>query len=218
MIEVTTKVFQSPELQRLFVVAPNQYVSALKKWLNNEKILFIGGRFRKGITSRDLLNKKVSGTNTPWDYRVANFFKGFIDDTGGGLKLVMGANLRGKSGGIQESIAKMMESGYTQTSSDNVLIPLYKNGVDFKLPRKLMLREFQEMLKAHKLFTVRSAGRIDFISNDTRKIMYISTRSITVPPQYNFVEKWNGRIPAATVRGQEAIDKETDKLSKGIYN
>jgi hypothetical protein len=217
MIEIRTKVFQSPELQRLFEAAPNQYRRALSIWLTNEKVLFIGGRFRKGIVSRALIDKKISGTSEPWNYRTANFFKGFVDETGGGLKLVMGTNLKEK-GGLQESIAKMMEGPYTQSSSKNVLIPIFQNGVEFKTPRKLMLRDFREMLADHKLFTVRCGGRIDFISNETRKVMFVSTKSIHVPQQYDFVGAWNGRIPAAIVRGQKTIDRETERIAKGTYH
>ncbi|MDD5363402.1 MAG: hypothetical protein PHN88_14845 [Ignavibacteria bacterium] len=215
MIDVKTKVFQSPELQRLFAVAPNQYNRALKIWLTNEKVLFVGGRFRKGVVSRDLMRKKIFGTSESWNYRVSNFFRGFVDETGGGLKLVMGANLRGK-GGIQESIAKMANGSYTQTSGSNVVIPIFQNGVEFKTPRKLILRDFKEMLKEHKLFIIQKAGRISYVDRETGMVKYVSVKRISVPQQYNFVDKWNGRIPAALVRGQKTIDRETERIAKGV--
>jgi hypothetical protein len=218
MVEIKTTIIQTPQMKALFSVAPNQYRRATQIWLKNEQTLFIGSRFRRGKVQRDLLGKKVSGTSYNWRQTVGNFFKGYVDETGGGMRLIMGANLKGKSGDIQESIAKMMESSYTQTSNENFLIPIYQNGVGLYYPRKLALRDFRDMLAEHKLFTVRHAGRIDFISNETRKIMFISTKTIHVAQQYNFTEKWEERLPGVIARGQKTIDRETENIAKGKYN
>jgi hypothetical protein len=216
MMELRTKVLGARDLRVLFAVAPNIYNKVLLIWLIREKSTFVGSKGRPGVFSRSLTKKKISGSNENWNYRIGNFFKGYVDQRGGSLSLTMGANLKEHSGGMVESIAKM-EEGYKQTSSKNMLMPIAGN-MPFQRPRKLMLKEFQDMLANHRIIVLRKNGHISFMDNVTYKVLFVSTRAINVPKQFGFISAWESRLAAITNRGQLAVDKETDKIARGVYS
>jgi hypothetical protein len=203
-------VFTNPEYKFLFALAPEQYRKAVLGWLIRERGLFVGDKKKDGSFTRKILAKKLSHGDGHWSKQVAKTFKGYIlgEKSAQGMTLRMGVNLSGTSK-FAQSIAKM-EDGYTQSTNKNMLVPF-----DVTSPRKLALVKFKEMFAEKKLGIIRSAGRIFYYDRAGGEIMFMSTKRITVPDQFDFIPAWESRLPSVVERGQKGIDKATEKISNG---
>jgi hypothetical protein len=215
MMEIKTNVFQNAECRVMFAIAPESYRRGLLGWLIRERGLFVGDKKHDGSFTRSMLRKKVSGASgATWDRRIAKTFKGYIDNemSLAGMSLKMGVNLRNPKP-FAQSIAKM-EEGYTESTTKPMIVPILDNQ-QLRRPRKLMLREFKELRARNMVYTVERAGRLYYIDRDTREALFVAVKSIKVPKQFDFIKSWAFRIPAALVRGQKAVDKQTEKIAKG---
>jgi hypothetical protein len=217
IMEMTTKVFQSPGYQFLLQNAPEAYIRAVRIWLIKERGRFVGDRRHgPGSFTKKIMKKEISGVpGEHWSYNVARTFKGYINESPGNLSLQMGVNIKHPKP-FGQSLSKM-EEGYTEKSSGYMVTPVYEN-LPFSRPRKKALEEFDRMLRERLLEMIRGTnGRIYYCDKKTGKMLFILGRSIKVKSKFNFIGSWEKQLPSVRGRGQRMIDRQTEKLAQGKF-
>lgn len=214
-------------VRAMFAVAPEQYRRSLLHWMIIERRRFVGDKKRDGSFRKSILNKKLAGRSGNWPLNIARGFKGYI--TGerdlSTMKMEMGYGIH-KATPFKEGIAQMEETHTVSMKDDFLIVPIWENikqrygTVENQHKKFLSLLQGSEADANFGLEMIRKRGMMFFFDKRSAygggesKLLWIGVRQARVKKQLNFYGSWGRIVPSALNRGQDFIDRTTERLAR----
>ena len=204
--------------------APKLYYNGVKGWLLSTMKSFVGDKKSQGIF-RKRLAKLTTIHGTPWDNRMINLFRGLLEnDQWIDMRLRMGLlyNTRKK---VHEILEFMSSGGGTIKSSKLMPVPVYKNLGTAKKPYQL----FKSYLNRGKFGVAYVNGKAFYFDKGIKRdrfsenhnvggknlLMFVGVKNVTIKKKIpNFEAMWRQNLPKYTLRGQQRIDRISQKVQE----
>jgi hypothetical protein len=221
-LHATRDLYDDSRVLYAFRKAPEVFADAIDKWMNKERISFLGKSMKQSVGAKGirgkLLNKSLFGN------RMARFGIGWSPQTVGQfvsykrnkktLDLEMTMEFA-KDSPLKKAM-EIDETGGTVNSSKFMPIPMYRNLLQVGVTSK-----FNEDFKDRDLTPIKSKGDPNTLlwfynKNGFRLLAYVGKKQTRIHKQFDFHRTWERRHDSVINRGQKACDTATRKVESLI--
>lgn len=202
-----------------FRKAPAVFADAVDKWMNKERISFLGKSIRQNVGTKGirgkLLNRGLFAGRTPrsglgWSPQIVGQFVSYKRNKNA-IDLEMKMEFAKNS--PMKKAMEIEETGGTVSSNKFMPIPMYRN-----LAAIGVVSKFHENFKSMTLVPVKKNNNLYWFYKygGMMILAFVGKKQIKIHKQFDFHRTWERRHASVINRGQKAMDQATRKVENMI--